>query len=210
MVKIKDLKEIKKVEIFLDNKKINGEIIDIDKWGKMIISVPPETTTIPIELGKRGEIFFEKGGKTFFISGKIYSQGIERMFFLPETDILTEKRKDERYEVPLIPAKLKVKTGLFHKEEILASIVDISISGARIEIGVPLKENLIYDFETIFHIKYKEYPFMAKVKLKHVKKIRNVFLNGINFVDVDYLSFENLKKYLKYLKHELGKDTLNY
>ncbi|MGC8976799.1 MAG: PilZ domain-containing protein [Candidatus Ratteibacteria bacterium] len=209
-MKLEDLKRIKNVLIFIENEKIKGEILEIDKWGKMIISVPPGTKTIPVELGKRGEIFFEEGGKTFFISGKIYSQGIERMFFLPETDILTEKRKDERYEVPLIPAKLKVKIGLFHKEEISANIADISLSGAKIETGVPLKENLIYDFETIFHIKHKEYPFIAKVKLKHVKKLRNVFLNGINFVDVDYLSFENLKKYLKYLKHELGKDTLNY
>jgi S-adenosylmethionine hydrolase len=81
LVKIWEIKEIKKVKVFIDNEKIEGEIIDVDKWGKMLIAVPPETKIIPVELGKRGEIFFEKNGIEFFISGKIFSQGIERMLF---------------------------------------------------------------------------------------------------------------------------------
>ncbi|MCM8804382.1 MAG: PilZ domain-containing protein [Candidatus Omnitrophica bacterium] len=209
-MKVEDLKKIKKVSIFVDNEKINGEIIEIDKWGKMIISVPSEVKTIPVELGKRGEIFFEEEDKKFFISGKIFSQGIERMVFLPETDILTEKRKDERYEVPFLPAKLKTKTGILHKEEITGNIINISLSGAKIETQIPLKENFIYDFETTFYIRHKPYPFYAKVKLKHIKKVRNIFLNGINFIDIDYIYLENLKKYIKELKHELKKDSLNY
>jgi c-di-GMP-binding flagellar brake protein YcgR len=176
----------------------------------MIISVPPETKTIPVEIGKRGEIFFEEEGKTFLISGKIFSQGIERMVFLPETDIFIERRKDERYEIPLIPVKLISKTGIFHKEEILGSIVDISISGIKIETNVPLKENIIYDIETIFYIKRKPFPFSAKAKLKHKEKIRNVYLNGLNFIDIDFISLETLKNYIKTLKHEIRKDALNY
>lgn len=210
MMRIEELSKFGDVLIFVDNEKIKGKIIDIDKWGKMIISVPPETKTIPVEIGKRGEIFFEKDGENFFISGKIYSQGIERMVFLPETEILKEKRKDERYEAPFLPAKLRAKISIFHKEELEANIIDISISGAKIETEKPLKQNIIYDFETKFIIKRREYPFFAKIELKHIKKVRNIFVSGIHFVEVDYHSFENLKKYIKALKHELGKDTLNY
>jgi len=209
-MKIEDLKKIKNILIFIDNEKIKGEIIEVDKWGKMIISVPPETKTIPVEIGKKGEVFFEKEGKTFLISGKIYSQGVERMVFLPQTDILMERRKNERYEMPLIPVKLTAKTGFFHKEEISGSIIDISISGVKIETNVPLKENIIYDIETTFHIKRKSFPFFAKAKLKHIEKIRNIYLNGLNFINIDFISLENLKNYIKLLKHEIGKDALNY
>lgn len=209
-MRVEDLKKIKKVLIFVDNEKIKGEIIEVDKWGKMTINVPSGTKTIPVELGKKGEIFFEEEGKNFFISGKIFSQGTERMVFLPETDILTERREEERYEAPFIPAKLRLKTGLLHKEEITANVINISLSGAKIETQIPLKENVIYDFETTFYIKHKPYPFYAKVKLKYIKKVRNIFFNGINFIDIDYIYLENLKKYIKELKHELGKDTLNY
>lgn len=209
-MRVEDLKKIKKVSIFVDNEKIKGEIVEIDKWGKMIISVPSETKTIPVELGKRGEIFFNEKEKVYFVSGKIFSQGTERMVFLPETDILTEKRKEERYETPFIPSKLRAKTGMLHREEITANIINISLSGAKVETQIPLKENVIYDFETTFYIKHKTYPFYAKVKLKYIKKVRNIFLSGINFIDIDYIYLENLKKYIKELKHELKKDTLNY
>jgi len=209
-MKIEDLKKIKNILIFIDNEKIKGEIIEIDKWGKMIISVPPETKTIPVEIGKRGEIFFQEGVKNFLISGKIYSQGIERMVFIPETDIIQERRKDERYEISLIPVKLTAKTGIFHKEELLGSITNISISGIKVETNVPLKENIIYNIETTFYIRRKPFPFFAKAKLKHKEKIRNVYLNGLNFVDIDPISLENLKSYIKYLKHEMMKDALNY
>jgi len=209
-MKIEDLKKIKNILIFVDNEKIKGEIFEIDKWGKMIISVPPETKTIPVEIGKRGEIFFQEEGKNFLVSGKIYSQGIERMVFIPETDIIQERRKDERYEISLIPVKLTAKTGIFHKEELLGSITNISISGIKVETNVPLKENIIYNIETTFYIRRKPFQFFAKAKLKHKEKIRNVYLNGLNFVDIDPISLENLKKYIKYLKHEMMKDALNY
>ncbi len=209
-MKVDELKNVKKVKIFIDNKKIEGEIVEIDKWGKMIISVPSETKTIPVELGKRGEIFFEKDGKTHFISGKIFSQGIQRVVLLPETDVMDEKRKNERFETPFIPVKIKGKTGMFHIEEINGNILDISISGAKVETNSPLKENIIYDFETNFQIKHRAYPFFAKCKLKFTKKIRNVFINGLEFTEIEPFYYENLLKYIKFLKYELAKDTLNY
>jgi hypothetical protein len=64
-MKIEDLKKIKKILIFIDNEKIKGEIIEVDKWGKMIISASPETKTIPVEIGKRGKFFLKKRGKHF-------------------------------------------------------------------------------------------------------------------------------------------------
>jgi len=204
------LKEIKNISIFIDNEKIKGEVIDVDKWGKITISVPPETKIIPVEIGKRVEIFFEKEGKKFLISGKIFSQGRERMIFLAETDVLQERRKDERYEISLIPVRLSAKIGFFHREDILGSIIDISLSGIKIETNLPLKENIIYDIETIFQIKRKSFPFSAKAKLIYKEKIRNVFINGLNFVEIDPISFENLKNYIKIIKHEVGKDALNY
>ncbi|MCM8771898.1 MAG: PilZ domain-containing protein [Candidatus Omnitrophica bacterium] len=205
-----ELKNIKKVIIFIENEKIEGELIEINKWGKMIISVPPRTKIIPVELGKRGEVFFEKDNKKYFVSGKIFSQGVERVVVLPETDILNERRKNERLETDFIPVKLVGKISLFHKEEINGNILNISLSGAKVETSMPLKEGVFYDFQTTFFIKKKPYSFSAKCKLKFMKKIRNLYLNGVEFIEIDPLSFEILNKYIKELKHELGKDTLNY
>ncbi|MCX7917133.1 MAG: PilZ domain-containing protein [bacterium] len=209
-MEIKDLKEIKKVKIFIDNEKIMGEIIDVDNWGKMIISVPQMTKTVPVELGKRGEIFFEKDGIEFFISGKIFSQGIERIFFIPETDILKEKRKNERYETPFVKCILTKEAGKFHKEIISGNVLNISLSGAKIETNLPLNENSAYIIKIDFTIRNKIYPFSARCKLKYIKKMRTVFLNGVEFIEFDYLSLENLKKYLLFLERKFEKDALNY
>ena len=176
----------------------------------MLISVPPETKKIPVEISKKCEIFFEKEGKVFLIGGKIFSQGIERMLFLPETDILEEKRKNERYLVSLLPVKLKAKLGIFHREEIVGNIINISLGGFKIETNIPLRENIIYEVETTFYIKRKPHPFSAQANLKYIQKVENIYISGINFVKIDFISYENLRKYIKNLKHELGKDKLNY
>ncbi|MCM8785023.1 MAG: PilZ domain-containing protein [Candidatus Omnitrophica bacterium] len=210
MVSIDTLKEIRKVSVFIDNEKINGEIIDIDKWGKMIISVPQIKKTIPVELGKRGEIFFEKDGVEYFISGKIFSQGTTRMIFLPETDILTEKRRKERFETPFIKSDLIKLSGRFHKEIITGNIINISLSGVKIETNIPLIENSIYELRTTFVIAHKSYFFRAKCKSIYSKKMRNVFLSGLEFIEIDYFSQENLNKYIKYLLNQLKKDALNF
>ncbi|MFN4228019.1 MAG: PilZ domain-containing protein [Candidatus Ratteibacteria bacterium] len=210
MVNIDTLKEIKKVVVFIDNEKINGEIIDVDKWGKMIISVPQIKKTIPVELGKRGEIFFDKNGIEYFISGKIFSQGTERMVFLPETDILTEKRRKERFETPFIKCDLIRFSGRFRKETIKGNIINISLSGAKIETNVPLIENSIYELRSNFVIGHKNYFFSAKCKTIYSKKLRNVFLIGLEFIEIDYFSQENLNIYIKHLLNQLKKDALNY
>ncbi|MCM8818585.1 MAG: PilZ domain-containing protein [Candidatus Omnitrophica bacterium] len=207
---VDELKNVKKVKIFIDNKKIDGEIVEVDKWGKMTISVLSEIKTIPVELGKRGEIFFEKDSQNFFVSGKIFSQGIKKLILIPDTDILEEKRKNERLETPFISVKLINKTGILHKEIVNGNILNISFSGVKIETNIPLKENTIYDIETTFNIKHKNYLFKAKCKLIFTKKVKNVFINGLKFIDIDPYSFQNLSIYIKALKHELGKDTLNY
>ncbi|MCM8810439.1 MAG: hypothetical protein NC917_02180 [Candidatus Omnitrophica bacterium] len=210
MVNIDTLKEIKKVIVFIDNEKIRGEIIDIDKWGKMIVSVPQIKKTIPVELGKRGEIFFEKNGIEYFVSGKIFSQGVERIFFLPETDVLTEKRKKGRYETPFIKCDLIKFLGKFRKEIIPGNIINISYSGVKVETNMPLIENFIYELRTNFVIEHKNYFFSAKCKTIYSKKLRNVFLNGLEFIEIDYFSQENLNIYIKYLLNQLKKDALNY
>ncbi|HOK56543.1 MAG TPA: PilZ domain-containing protein [bacterium] len=209
-MRIEDVREIKKVKIFIDNEKIDGEIIDIDKWGKMIISVPHRTKTIPVELGKRGEIFFEKNGLEFFISGKIFSQGIERMLFLPETDILTEKRKKERFETPFIKCILTKIPYKFHKEVIIGNIIDISFSGTKVETPIALNINFFYELKTDFIINRKSYSFSVKCKPKYINKKRNIFFCGLEFTEMDYFSLENLKKYIKELAHQLKRDALNY
>jgi hypothetical protein len=210
LVNLWEIKEIKKVKVFIDNEKIDGEIIDIDKWGKMLISVPSGIRTIPVELGKRGEIFFEKNGIEFFISGKVFSQGIKRILFLPETDILSEKRKKERFETPFIKCVLKKISGRLRKEIITGNILNISFSGVKIETNTSLDKNFTYELQTDFIIDHKNYSFSAKCKPVYTKKMRNVFICGFEFIEIDYLSFENLKKYIKELSHQLKKDALNY
>jgi len=210
LVNIWEIKEIKKVKVFIDNEKIEGEIIDVDKWGKMLIAVPPETKIIPVELGKRGEIFLKKNGIEFFISGKIFSQGIERMLFLPETDVLSEKRKKERFETPFIKCLLTKISGKFRKEVITGDILNISFSGAKIETNTLLDKNFTYELKTDFTIDRKSYSFTAKCKPVYTKKMRNVYFCGLEFIEMDYLSLENLKKYIKALSHQLKKDALNY
>ena len=210
MVNIREIKEIKKVKVFIDNEKIDGEIIDIDNWGKMLISVPLKTKTIPVELGKRGEIFFEKNGIEFFISGRVFSQGIERILFLPETDILSERRKKERFETPFIKCLLIKILGKFRKEIITGNILNISFSGVKIETNTPLDKNFTYELKTEFIIDHKNYSFNAKCKPVYTEKMRNVFICGLEFIEIDYLSSENLKKYIKALSHQLKKDALNY
>ena len=209
-MEISNIKNVKEVEIVCDNLKIKATPVEIDTWGKIIFEVPEEHHYSTGEMGKRGEVFFQIGGKKYFISGRIFAQSPHRILMTPETDIEEDRRSEERFEVPSLPAKIKYKRGFFHHEEIRGTILELSLRGAKIETGRELKEDTLYELETFFPFRHKNLKFITKFRVKNSKPVRRLFVNGVLFEEPEYECRKNLEKYIKTLKHELGQDTLNY
>ncbi|MCM8833320.1 MAG: PilZ domain-containing protein [Candidatus Omnitrophica bacterium] len=197
MVSIDTLKEIKKVIVKIENRKIEGEVIEVEQDGKIIISIPP-IETIFVQ-GKKCEIYFEKDGVQYSMEGKIFSQKSEKTVFLPETDILSVKRIRDRFETQFIKCKLVNLSSKFLKETIEGNIIDISLSGAKVVTNIPLSKDFTYELNTNFIINRKSYFFRAKCKLAHSEKKGDDYFSGLQFIELDALSHKNLYKYIKYI-----------
>ena len=204
-----DLSEVKDVKIFVGNLEIEGEITEVDNLGKIFIKVPPTSHCITGEINKKGVITFFYGGKKYVVGGRIHCQSPYKIIFTPETDIEEEKRRDIRVETPAIPVEISFKAGLFHKGNIRGEILDLSSTGASIQTFKPLEKDITYSISCDFPYKHKKLPFSAKCVLKNLREYRNSFINGVEFVEIDPVSFENLKKYLEHLRGTSIKDVLN-
>jgi len=204
-----DLSEVENLKIVVENLEIEGEITEVDNLGKIFIKVPESSHCVTGEINKKGIIIFFYKEKKYIIGGKVHCQSPHKIIFTPETDIEEEKRKDIRVETPAIPVEISFKAGFFHKGNLRGEILDLSSIGASIETLKPLEKNITYSISSIFPYKHKKLSFSAKCVLKNLREYRRSFINGVEFVEIDPYSLENLKKYLAYLRGTTKKDALN-
>lgn len=209
MYRMIDLNKVENLKIVVENLEIDGEITEVDNLGKIFIKVPVTSHCVSGEINKKGFIIFFYEGKKYVVGGKVHCQSPHKIIFIPETDIEEERRKDIRVETPAIPVEISFKAGFFHKGNIKGEILDLSSTGASIQTFKPLEENITYSISCNFPYKHKKLPFSAKCVLKNLREYRNSFINGVEFTEIDPVSFENLKKYLKHLRGISIKDVLN-
>ncbi len=204
-----DLSKVKDLKILVENLEIEGKITEIGDLGKIFIEIPVNSHSFIGEINKKGVITFFYGGKKYVVGGRIHCQSPYKIIFTPETNIEEEKRRDIRVETPAIPVEISFKAGLFHKGNIRGEILDLSSTGASIQTFKPLEKDITYSISCNFPYKHKKLPFSAKCVLKNLREYRNSFINGVEFVEIDSYSIENLKKYLGNLRGTTKKDALN-
>ncbi len=192
------LEEVKNVFLYIDNSIIEGKIAEIDPVGKKVVfEFKPGSPLITADMGKRGEVFFEYKGTRYFVAGKTFFQPPSRAMITAETDIEVERRKYVRAETPALPATVSCTSGIFKKRHIIKStILNISVKGAKIETSEQLERDTHYDIETSFPYHHSKLDFKASFVIKNTGRYRNLFIYGIQFVEMDMISENNLKMYL--------------
>ncbi|MCM8777249.1 MAG: PilZ domain-containing protein [Candidatus Omnitrophica bacterium] len=192
------LEEVKNVFLYIDNSIIEGKIVEIDpSVKKVVFEFKPGSPLITADMGKRGEVFFEYKGNRYFVAGKTFFQPPSRAMITVETNIEIERRKDVRAETPALPATVSYKSGIFKKKHIVKStILNISMKGAKIETSEQLEREISYDIETSFPYHHSKLDFIASFIIKNTGRYRNLFIYGIQFVEMDMISENNLKRYL--------------
>jgi len=195
-----NLEKIQNIKIFLGNKQTIGKILEINKEKVFFIEIPKGYNYVPVELNKRGFISFEHERKNCIIGGMFYCQGPYKIIFVPETDIEEEKRNEVRFETRIIPAEIHFKSGYFHKKSIKGEILNICSKGAAIETLIPLEKNITCLISCSFPYKQKTFLFSANCIQKYSINHKNYYVNGVEFIQIDFLSGEVLKKFINNLQ----------
>jgi len=192
------LAEVKDAVLYIDNIVIEGKICDIDKKeGRISFELKPGSPLSTAEMGKKAEVFFECEGHKYFISGKTFFQPPSRVLITTDTDIDIDKRKEKRIETPALPATISCTQGVFHKKHVIKStIINLSMKGAKVETSEPLNRDIQYEIETHFPYHHSSIEFRSSIIVKHCLHYRNIFINGIVFININVDSENNLKKYL--------------
>ncbi|HNS33157.1 MAG TPA: PilZ domain-containing protein [bacterium] len=191
-----DLTSITNAKLLIDNRTVEGRIIEIDRLGKIFFELREGNLTSAMEIGKKVNIVFDISGKSHFIAGKMFFQPPQKIIITPETDVQEEKRGNPRMSAPSLPATVTSQHRFFHHDEIKVLITDMSMKGARIESTKPMKEQVLYNLATHFPYHHQQLPFSSSFHIKNCRSIHNVISYGILFFDMDIESEQNLKKYL--------------
>ncbi|MCM8830091.1 MAG: PilZ domain-containing protein [Candidatus Omnitrophica bacterium] len=189
------VEEIKNAFLSIDNSIVEGEIEEIKNRDRILFKLKPDAIIPSSSTGKRGEVFFEYRSNKYFGAGKVFFQSHSKVLILLETDIGINKRHEIRKEIPGLPAIVYTHGGIF-KHSIKCVILDISLSGARIETTEELEKNRMYNIECTFLYRQTKLEFKASFFIKNSTSSHNIFRYGIYFSGMDPISQKNLNKYL--------------
>jgi|LSQX01.3.fsa_nt_gb hypothetical protein len=140
--------------------------------------------------------------KKYFVEGRISSERSDIALVWMATNLMTDRRREERYNILPVYAKLEIKKFL-KIVTISATITNISRSGIGLQTNVPLIINKTYKLETKFRYKRMLEPFSAAYNIRYSLKKGTVYLNSYTSggeIEKFSLSSQSLKILNEYLK----------
>jgi len=197
-----DFKKVKEFIIRVENREEKAKFINIGEEGELIFEIPPDSQIVGT-LGKKGEVFFKLEGREYSFSGNIFSPEPQKLVVIKQSEVIPNKRIDDRIETQVLPAKIKEKKLLFEKV-IEAYIMDLSRNGAKIETEHLLNQDEEYLIETTLDKR----PFSATFKVKSIKERKGKYIYGILFRTMTVEDEKVLERYIEEMNNKPKEDEL--
>ncbi|MGI6595093.1 MAG: hypothetical protein ACOX1Z_00065 [Candidatus Ratteibacteria bacterium] len=175
------LNKTKEVVIIVDDRKHKAKFLEKISNREIVFEiVERDHQYIKTKSGYKCQVLFaintEKGIEKFFLEGKIASESANRAIVWASTAIMTDRRKDIRYEIPSVIARLEEQKFL-RTNIINGNLSNISSSGATIHTSVPLRVNHEYLLTTKFRIRRDLKPFSAVFVVAYCNKKSKIYIN---------------------------------
>ena len=194
-----DLKQVKEFVIRVENLEQKARLINIGDEGELIFEIPPGSQIVGT-LNKRGEVSFQLKGMDYSFSGNVFSPEPQKIVVIKQTEIAPDKRREDRVEAQVLPAKIK-EQGRFLEKSMEAYIMDMSKKGAKIETEYLLIKDKEYSIETNLGKK----PFSAIFQIKNIKQREKTYIYGVMFKAMTTEDEKNLDRYLMEINNRNNK-----
>jgi len=204
----KILKKAKEFIIIVEEKEHIAQLIDIGKKGELFFELSKDSKYGEGELGLKGSVLFRIGNINYFFQGKVFNPTPSTMIVVRETEIFTDRRSEVRFETQSLPAKVK-EHGILHSEIIQVYVLNLTPKGVCFETHEKLDEDKKYSIEIPLEVKYFSKTVYANFKIKYVKEKQNFYIYGAEFENISEEEKNKINRYILLEKDKWEIDYLN-
>ncbi|MCK9265728.1 hypothetical protein M0P98_02420 [bacterium] len=202
-----DISKAKNIVIVVNDRRHEAEFVEKTADNRIVFKVlERDHPYIKSRTGHRCQVLMTIGDgikeQRFFVEGRISSERSDVALVWMATNLMLDRRKEERFNILPVYAKLEIKK-FFRVVTIPANITNISKSGVGLQTHIPLAVNKTYNLETKFRCKRVLESFSASYTIRYILKKGTVYLNSCTAggeIEKTSLTRQNIKVLNEFLK----------